>query len=133
MYDTEQQKLVQQFAPLPGEEASGSAGMIAECAPDVVLGLTTFRGKPTMYVADALKGEVLHRADLPAKPEEDVKRGPDGMLYAFLGKTLVRRHPRTYAITPVGKAAPGQMAFIGRDLYLAEDFELRRIREAALP
>jgi len=133
VYDTKQQKLVQRFAPLPGEKARGSAGMIAECAPGIVLGLATFRGRPTLYVVDALKGEVLHRAELPAKPQEDVTRGPDGMLYTFLGKTLVRIHPKTYAITPVGKAAPGQMAFIGRDLYLAEDFELRRIGEVALP
>jgi len=133
VYDTRERKIVQNFAPLPGEAGNGSAGngsagMIIEIAPGVVLGLSIHQGKPTLYTADVRAGKVLQQRALPAAAKGDLQRGPDGMLYTFLGGTLVRIEPRSLRIQPLGKAAPGRMAFLGNDLYLAGDFELRRIR-----
>jgi len=131
VYDTREQKIVQQFTPLPGEEKNGTAGMIIEATPGVVLGLSRFQGKPVMYAAEVLTGKVLHVAPLPVAAAGDLQRGPDGMLYTFLGETLVRIEPKTLAITPVCRAAPGRMAFSGADLYLSGEPELRCIRAVA--
>ncbi len=133
VYSTTEQKIIHEFVPFPDDRPQGarrgSAGMIVEAEPGIILGFTTYQGKPQMYAAQLLSGAMLKKAELPATAQGDLKMGPDGMIYTFLRKTLVRVEPRTLAITPVCKAAPGRMAFIGNNLYLGGEYELRRIKD----
>lgn len=135
VYSTEEQKIINEFVPFPNDvpqgNRRGSAGLIVEAAPGSILGFTTFQGKPLMYVCELLTSKMLRRSELPAPARGDLKRGPDGAVYTFLEETLVRINPKTYAIAPICKASPGRMAFVGADLYLSGQPELRRIRGIA--
>jgi len=129
--DTAAKKIVKTFSPLPEQKSRGSAGRIVEARPGVVLGLSDVNGEPTMYVARIPEGDVTLRRGLPARVTGDLERAPDGKLYTFLDKTLVRIDPETFQITPVCKAEPGRMAFLGADLYLGSQSQLRRIEGVA--
>ena len=137
VYDTAKAEFTQRIIPLPGDtprgRVLGSAGGVIEAAPGVILGFTTWQGKPRMYLADAMTGEVLKRANLPAPPKGEIVKGPDGMVYAFLGDVLCRIEPKTLAFTAVGNVpgAAGRMAFSGKDLYMTGDIELRRVKGVA--
>jgi len=128
VYDTREQRIVRQFSPTP----RSSAGRIAEVRPGVVLGITRNPALQTsvMYTADVTTGKVLSSKTLPAM-KGDMVCGPDGKVYTFLGEELVRVDPTTLATTPLLRTTPGRMAFIGGDLYLGGDTELRRIRGVA--
>jgi len=137
VYGTAEQKIVQEFVPFPKDVPKGarrgSAGMIVEAEPGIILGFTAYQGKPQMYAAELLTGVMLKKAEIPAAVQGDLKMGPDGMIYTFLDQTLVRVHPRTYAITPLFTVrVTGRMVFLGRDLYLGGGYELRRIKGVAL-
>ncbi len=135
VYDTDEQKIVNQFVPFPDDvpqgNRCGSAGLIVEATSGTILGLTTFQDKPLMYACDLQSGKMLRKTELPAAASGDLKRGPDGMIYTFLEETLVRINPKTNTITAVCKVKPGRMAFVGADLYLSGQSELRRIRGIA--
>ena len=123
VYDTNTHEIVRQFSPL----ADGSAGIVVETQPGIVLGLGLHEKKPVMYTADLVKGRLLGRAELPAAARRDVALGPDGKVYTFLDKTLVRVDPEKLTVTTICETTPGRMAFVGCDLYLAGDVQLRRI------
>jgi hypothetical protein len=131
VYDTAQRKVLHKFAPITGADSSGSAGFIAEGTPGIVVGLASVNKKGMIYVANAREGKTLQSAALPAEPKGDLQRGPDGQLYGFLGDTLVRIDAKTYAVTPLCKAAPGRIVFVDRDAYLSGGPELRRIKDVA--
>jgi hypothetical protein len=135
VYSTDEQKIVNEFVPFPDDvpqgNRRGSAGLIIEAAPGIILGFTTFQSKPVMYACDLQSGKMVHKIELPAAARGDLKRGPDGMIHTFLDETLVRINPKTYAIVPMCKVAPGRMVFVGADLYLSGQSELRRIRDVA--
>ncbi len=59
-------------------------------------------------------------------------RGPDGWVWTFLQDVLVRIAPNDARVRVVGELEPvGWPTFVGRDLYLSGDEQLRRIRNAA--
>lgn len=123
IYDTAKREVVRQFSPL----SDGSAGVIVEVKPGIVLGFGRHEKRPVMYLADVDAGRVLKQADLPAVAYRHCKLGPDGKVYAFVAGSLLRVDPETLTFETICKSAPGRMAFIGNDLYIAGLPQLRRI------
>ena len=125
VFDTKKQKVVRQFSPVSG----GSAGIAVEAEPGVLVGFGLHEKRPVAYKADVVRGKLLQRVPLPGEAARvDAKLGPDGKVYAFLGGKLVRVDAGSLEVEPVVEATPGRMAFIGDDLYLAGETQLRRIR-----
>ena len=58
---------------------------------------------------------------------------PDGMVWTYMNNALVRIDPADATVSPVGKLAPGRIAFSGRDIYLSGTGSLRRVREVVKP
>jgi hypothetical protein len=57
----------------------------------------------------------------------DFRIGPDGLIWSFLGGTLVRIDPREGTLLPVGKVGGGPIAFAGGKVYLGGTPAIREI------
>jgi hypothetical protein len=55
--------------------------------------------------------------------------GPDRFIWTFLDKVLVRIDPESGKVYSLGQLDPGDLAFVGRDLYLGGTYNLRRLRD----
>jgi hypothetical protein len=59
------------------------------------------------------------------------RRGPDGFIWTFFDRTLVRIDPRSAQVQPVGRLPgserPAQLAFAQGNVFLAGGSSLRRI------
>ena len=143
VYDVAAGKIVREIVPVKGATKLGKSGPLVEVAPGRVMGLTEDPDVPDggiLYGLDVQTGEVLFNKKLPACPKfqwsegtdrYDYIKGPDGKVYTFLGEVLVRIDPADGRVTPIGKAAPAQMVFQGRDLYLSGSQHLRRVSDVA--
>ncbi len=147
VYDVSAQKIVRDIVPL----AKGrTTGLIAEVAPGRVLGLTSDpaqRDRSVLYGVDVTTGEVLFTKALPSPVSTDAYwphwvdpsyeyqafvRGPDGFVWTYLKDVLVRIDPKDARVHVVGKIDPvGWPTFVGRDVYLSGNEQLRRIRNIA--
>ncbi len=128
LFDTEKQELAGSFAPFAGRN---STGRIVPAGGTTVVGAIGGGEATTLYRADVAAQKVLQQVELPSKLGGDFRLGPDGHIWAFADKVLVRIDPQTLEVTPIGTVeAAGRMAFIGRDLYLAGQAELRRVTGA---
>ncbi len=94
-------------------------------------------------------GEVFFSKELPSPVSTDAYwphwvdpsyeylafvRGPDGFVWSFLKDVLVRIDPKDASVYVVGKIDPvGWPTFVGRDLCLAGNEQLRRIRNIVAP
>jgi len=97
-----------------------------------------------LYGVDILTGEVAFRKPaFSPKPGSwrprtfqsqhvySLVRGPDGMVYTFMLRKLVRINPddvRIEVVGDIGGGGEGDLAFVGRDLYLSGSQPIRRIR-----
>jgi hypothetical protein len=130
-WDTKKQKLIYDLAP-PGEQTPGP---LAEVLPGLVIGYTKCDGQTAgrLYGLRAESGEVLWTKDVPEPPITAVSRvrrhaysfstGPDGHIWAFIGKTLVRIRPADAHVEIVGSlpagVSVGQLAFANGRVYMA--------------
>jgi outer membrane protein assembly factor BamB len=140
VYDPAAGRFTREITPLPGRT---STGLLATGAPGQVVGASpTSQGNgTTLYAVDVATGKLVWQHDVsgsvPGRVHEGgfFQRGPDGQIWTFLNRVLVRIRPETGEVTPVGAVAsgPGDAVFIGRDLYLAGTTTLRRIRGVVPP
>ena len=144
VYDVSAQKIAREIVPV----AMGrTTGLITEVTPGRLLGLTLDREDPKrsiLYGVDLATGEVLFTKALPSPVSVDAywphwvdpsyeyhafARGPDGFVWTYLKDVLVRIDPKDAGVRVVGKVDPvGWPTFVGRDLYLSGNEQLRRIR-----
>lgn len=138
LVDARTKEIVRHFEPVKGAEM---AGPVLEVAPGRLLGITrdpAVAGGGLLYGLDYNSGEVLFHKKLPSVPEFkwmegtakwDYQRDPDGNIYTFLGRVLVRIEPGNANVEPVGKLEQlGRMQFVGNDLYLTGTPHIRRIK-----
>lgn len=145
VYDVAEKRIVREIVPV---DRGRTTGLIAEVADGRVLGLTSDRehaDRCIMYGADVTTGAVLFRKPLPSPVSTDaywphwvdpsyeyesMTRGPDGFFWTYLKDVLVRIDPQDARVHVVGKIVPvGYPTFVGRDMYLSGDEQLRRIRQ----
>jgi len=91
---------------------------------NVVAGREVFRKHLPFPISINLRGNMTDASDF--------RRGPDGFVWTFMNgnRTLVRIDPRdasVHAVATVGWG--GKLAFHGRDVYLTNKSELRRLRD----
>ncbi len=115
----------------------GRPGPLVEALPEgLVIG---HHDKGILYGLKAETGEILWKKKVPSGPVTSFsqvrrhaycfRRGPDGFIWSFFGKTLVRIDPRTAYIEPVGKVGdPAQIAFANGTIYMAGGNRLREIK-----
>ena len=144
VYDVNAQTIVREIVPVPKARTSG---LITEVAPGLLLGLTSDPANAQcsiLYGADITTGEVRFRKSLPSPVSTDAYwphwvdpsyeyhvfvRGPDGLVWTYLKDVLVRIDPEDASVQVVGTIDPvGWPTFVGRDLYLSGNEQLRRIR-----
>jgi len=127
VFDVDKGQIVREIEPIPGLKNTGS---VEEGKPGKVLAAAANpKGEGgVLYQVDVESGVVDFVLEVPARFGGDFRTGPDGAVWTFLGDTLVRILPEDARIEPVGKVGkPGQIAFAGRDVYLAGDVHLRRV------
>jgi len=114
------------------------AGPIVEALPGLVLGHTDdSHDGPLLYGFDPASGKVLWTRSVPSPPitafsqvrrqAYSFRRGPNGYIWTFFGKTLVRIDPRNASVEPIGRTDPAQLAFAKGRIYIAGGPMLRRI------
>jgi len=121
----------------------GRPGPIVEALPGgLILG---HHDKGVLYGLRADTGEVLWQKPVPAGPVTAFgsvrrhayafRRGPDGRIWSFFGKVLVRIDPRTARVEPVGRVPtdPAQIAFADGRVYLAGSDRLRQLKGLRVP
>jgi hypothetical protein len=138
VYDTSTHEIVREIDPVA--DANG-AGLVVGVGEPRVIGWTENPAESKtsiLYGADAVTGEVAFRKTLPVRlpvrigsnQQEpfDFRLGPDGMVWTFMGRTLVRIDPDDATVHPVGTVGRGgPIAFSGGDVYMGGTTELRRI------
>lgn len=125
VYDTEKRELSGSFVPFADRR---STGRILPGGGTTIIGWMA--GPPTdlIYCVDVAAKKVVRQSPLPAKLEGDFRFGPDGRIWSFIDKTLVRIAPQTLAIEPVGRLdPPGRIAFAGNSVLLAGTTEIRMV------
>jgi hypothetical protein len=140
IYDTTTHEIVRDVAIVDKGSDDQKVGPLLEVAPGRMIGFMDDpenRQAGILYGLDVASGTVLFRKPMPNRPQADwsqgitpwdYRMGPDGFIWTFLGGGLVRIDPRDASVHVVGRVRPvGQMAFIGRDLYLTGTEQLRRL------
>jgi len=149
VWDTLSQQIVREIVPVPRADRTGplaeiSGGGMQEVRLIGIADDPETKGAGIIYGVDIRSGEVLFRKTVPyaltfpvghqSSPISDYRLGPDGWIWTFLGKTLVRIRPADAWVVPVGRVeVTGSFAFVGPDLYLSGTEQLRRIRNAVKP
>jgi hypothetical protein len=125
VYDTEKQDVTASFVPFPDRRTTGR---ILPGGGTTVIGWVPAPPTDLLYCVDLATQKVVRQTPLPAKLEGDFRFGPDGSIWSFIDKTLVRIDPKTFAFEPVGKVdPPGRIAFSGKNVLLAGTMEIRMI------
>lgn len=121
VYDTQKQELTGSFVPFADRR---STGRILPGGGTTVIGWTG----DLIYCADVAEQKVVRQAQLPGKLGGDFRFGPDGRIWCFIEKALVRIDPKTFAIEAVGTVEPaGRIAFAGKSVLLSGTTEIRMI------
>lgn len=137
-WDTQAKKIIYEKEIL----GRPTPGPIVEALPGgLVIGHTTApEGGGVLYGLLASTGEVLWTKPVPATPitsqsrvrrhAYSFRRGPDGYIWAYFGKTLVRINPVNAIVHPVGQLdPPAQIAFAVDRVFIAGGKEIRQIKE----
>ena len=123
VFDVTTKKVVDEIVPVPGLKSCGSVAAVG----DRVFGVGLLAGKHLFYVIDLDSGKTVFSKAL-ADATSNLKVGPDGKLYTFIGKTLSRIDPQALEFETLGSIEErGNIEFVGPDLYLT-GYHLRRIR-----
>jgi hypothetical protein len=139
VYDTQSRRIVSEMVPTP----LGFHGPVVEAAAGVVMG---FSRDPEgdgglLWANDVASGEPLWRRSVPAAPVTNfasmrrhagtiLHPGPDGKVWTFFDKVLVRIDPgngEAEVVGTLGERPIGQLAFLEGKVYLAGDVSLLRI------
>ena len=136
-FDTSTGELSPPFAPI--SNISGT-GPIVTVDDRHVLGWASHpsvAGRSILYLVDIVSREIVYKKVVPyAMPVSiestrteawDYRMGKDGMLWTFMDDVLVRVTPDDGCIEVIGRVAPGQIAFLGDDLYLGGENAIRRV------
>ncbi|NQU20503.1 MAG: PQQ-like beta-propeller repeat protein [Candidatus Nealsonbacteria bacterium] len=140
VWDTQTHEFCHKVDPPQG---ATRAGPIVEAIPGLVLGHTDdAEGGPLLYGFDPASGKILWTKSVPSPPitafsqvrrqADSFRRGPNGYIWTFFDKTLVRIDPRNARVEPVGKTEPAQLAFAAGGVYIAGGPMLRRIEGIAV-
>jgi hypothetical protein len=141
VFDVGKGEVVREIEPLTGAQWTG---MVLGLDDRRVLGYTINPLDPNtwiLYGVDVVTGRVAFGKITP-NPEEQIRprsaqamgrydlfRGPDGKVYTFMKHHLMRIDPEDGFVELLGYVgAPGDFAFIGKDLYIGGLPVLRRIR-----
>ena len=130
MFDVGKKTLAFAMTPVAGMKSCGPVAALG----DRLVGVGRVGKKHVLYVVDLAARKTLTAAEA-AQRSINLKTGPDGKVYGFLGSVLVRIDPQTFALERLGAIdKPGEIEFLGNDIYVAGRPELRRVRNAtALP
>ena len=142
VFDTSQGKIVREIEPF---KSSVGTGFIAGVGGDRVLGMTAAPGGEEgtlIYGVRVGNGEVAFVKQVPfpmdvrigsnQREPWDYRLGPDGHVWTYINRALVRIDPRDASVRVVGKPARGgRLAFSDGDVYLSGSEHLRRIRGLA--
>jgi hypothetical protein len=133
--DAVTRQLVRTIAPVAG---LADAGKITEVAPGEVVGVIKGTPNSRVYRANVTTGTTLWDKELPGVAfggmrgyDRRVVLGPDGGLYFYLTDGIARLDPADGSVTQVVKAPLSCPVFLGRDLYLYGDTNLRVVRGVA--
>jgi hypothetical protein len=129
VYDPKSWEFVAEWVPFPDRK---NTGLIATGAPGQVVGAAPNGSNTTLYAIDVASGRIVYQWEVPGSVGGSFRTGPDGLIWTFVGDSLVRIRPETGQVLPVAKvtSGPGDIGFVGRDVYLAGTESLRRIRGA---
>jgi hypothetical protein len=114
-------------------------GPIVEAVNGLIMGhVGDGRNGPLLYGFDPAAGEILWTKSVPSPPVTafsqvrrqaySFRRGPDGHIWSFFDKTLVRIDPRNARVESIGQTEPAQLAFAASGVYIAGGPVLRRIQ-----
>lgn len=140
VWDTQTREFRHKVDPPQG---ATRAGPIVEAMPGLVLGHTDdAKGGPLLYGFDPASGKILWTKSVPSPPVTafsqvrrqafSFRRGPNGYIWTFFDKTLVRIDPRNARVQPIGRTEPAQLAFAAGGVYIAGGPMLRRIEGVAV-
>lgn len=117
-------------------------GWCAQATYSATAGWTDSTSQSVLYRLNVVTGAIEQSVVIDVRSpwnlgsqleDNDLTLGPDGWLYAFFGNYLTRIDPDdlTSRTAVFSASYPGQMAWVGNDLYLAGAQSLRRITNAA--
>lgn len=126
VFDIATKSVTAEHVPFAGAKSTG-----AVLARDhLVHGFAQVDSVWTHYVFDLNAGKVVSQSPLPGTPHRP-RWGPDGNIWLFVGTALTRLDPKSGQFETLGEVTEsGEMIFVGNDLYLTGDPQLRRIRDA---
>jgi len=119
---------------------SPGTGFLVAAGRDRVLGMTAIDDKSSvLYGVHVESGEVAFAKRIPfgmdvrigsnQREPWDYRLGPDGHVWTFIRRVLVRIDPKDASVRVVGRPARGgRLAFAGQDVYLSGTETLRRAR-----
>lgn len=136
IFDTQTGQVIRSFEPVPG---AAKGGPLLEVAPGRMLGITDDpknKQGSVIYGVEIPSGRVIFRTPVPyalqftwsdGLDQTDFQKGPDGMVWTYLGNALVRIDPKDVHIDVLGKVYEfGTMCFVGNDLYVTGTTRMRR-------
>lgn len=137
IFDTQQKKLTDDFAPLPG---IADAGKLLEVEPGIVIGVVSGTPQSFIYQADLKAKKMIGKKGVPGRAFGAVKgfdrrlaKGPDGYIWFYVDNFICRLNPKTLQLEKVLEAPPaGNLIFVGSDLYIYGHPELRKITGLSL-
>lgn len=138
VFDTEEGEIIHKIV---SPELGRDPGPIAEAAPGLVIGHTAANdGSGLLFGLDVEKEEILWTKPVPVRQVTSLseirrhryayQRGPDGHIWAMMGRVLVRIRPEDAHVEVLGRIGQGdvgQLTFSGGNVYIAGSDYLRRI------
>jgi hypothetical protein len=126
--DTATRQVVRELLPLPGMDWCGP---VLGDGP-LVHGAGRDDQGYAYYAVNVLTGETVRHRRLGDRPASPWARLPDGQLYLFAGRDLLRVNPADGEVTPLGTVTePGPLIAVGEDLYWPAGPRLYRLRQPA--
>ncbi len=139
-FDVEKKEIVASVTPVSGAKRTGP---IVALGNEKLMGITRDPKAPrraaVLYGIDAVVRKLAWQVQLPSairlhprQLEFDFVVGPDGRVWTFLDNRLVAIAPDDARIEVLGVVRrPGRIAFVGEDLYIAGEADLRRVAGVA--
>jgi len=112
--DTAKKEVTDEIVPLQGLRSCGPIAAIG----GKVFGVGRSADGHVFYAVDLETGKTTFSRPIGARTS-NLKVGPDGRLYTFIGNTLTRIDPAKLTLEALGTVEKtGNIEFLGRDIYL---------------